>query len=243
MNLAGQGARRQPGRAVPKLDDGGYIMVVLLIGIAVSAVWMSAMLPAWRQQAMRQKEMELIFRGEEYARAIALYWRKNNQTLPSSIDVLVSQRYLRKKYLDPITNKEFITVGGASAGFGGGPGGGPSLQGAGGRGPGPGAGPSPAQLGGRAGISGVRSTSTATSIITYRGQTTYAQFPFDYVMALQRMGSAIPSGAPQPVESGRGAGGRRGGAPARGGAAAPERIQVPRDVPAPGRGAAPGRGR
>ena len=112
MYLAGQGTRRRRCRPVQKLDDGGYIMVVLLIGMAVSAVWMGAMLPAWRQQTIRQKEAELIFRGEEYARAIALYWRKNNQTLPPSIDVLVSQRYLRKKYLDPITNKEFLTVGG-----------------------------------------------------------------------------------------------------------------------------------
>ena len=120
MYLAGQGTRRRPGRSVQKLDDGGYIMVVLLIGMAVSAVWMGAMLPSWRQQGIRQKEAELIFRGEEYARAIALYWRKNNQTLPPSIDVLVSQRYLRKKYLDPITNKEFLTVGGLGQGSAGG---------------------------------------------------------------------------------------------------------------------------
>ena len=58
MHLAGQGARRQPSGSVQGLDDGGYIMVVLLIGIAVSAVWMGAMLPAWRHQAIRQKEAE-----------------------------------------------------------------------------------------------------------------------------------------------------------------------------------------
>ena len=132
MYLAGQGAPGQPTPPVQKLDDGGYIMVVLLIGIAVSAVWMGAMLPAWRQQAVRQKEAELIFRGEEYARAIALYWRKNNQTLPPSFDVLVSQRYLRKKYLDPITNREFLAVGGIGPGS--------TSPSAGGRALGPGAG-------------------------------------------------------------------------------------------------------
>ncbi len=129
MYLAGQGAR-QPSPSVQKLDDGGYIMVVLLIGIAVSAVWMGAMLPAWRHQVVRQKEAELIFRGEAYARAIALYWRKNNQTLPPSFDILVSQRYLRKKYLDPMTNKEFLAIGGI------GPGSSSPAPTAGGRGPG-----------------------------------------------------------------------------------------------------------
>src|SRR5262245_35136479 len=114
MDLAGQGTRPTP--SAQSLDDGGYIMVVLLIGIAVSAVWMGAMLPAWRQQAVRQKEAELIFRGEEYARAIALYWRKNNQTLPTNFDALVSQRFLRKKYLDPMTDKEFLAVGGVGPG-------------------------------------------------------------------------------------------------------------------------------
>src|SRR5262245_30406155 len=101
MNLAGQGNRRQPGAGRSRLDDRGYIMVVLLIGIAVAAVWMGSMLPSWRQQAVREKEADLIFRGEQYARAIALYWRKN-QSLPPSIDILVSQHYLRQKYKDPI---------------------------------------------------------------------------------------------------------------------------------------------
>jgi hypothetical protein len=188
------------------LDDGGYVMVVLLIAMAVSSVWMGAMLPAWRQQAVRQKEAELIFRGEQYARAIALYWRKNNQTLPPSIDVLVSQRYLRKKYLDPITGKEFLAVGGFGASAPGGRGG---LFDFGG--PGQNAQASQPQVG-PAGISGVRSTSTATSIMVYRGQTSHAQFPFDYTFALQKMGAGISleSSQPGPIR-GRG---RGRGAPA-----------------------------
>jgi type II secretory pathway pseudopilin PulG len=231
MNLAGQGTHRQPGRAAQKLDDGGYIMVVLLIGMAVSAVWMGAALPSWRQQVLRQKEAELIFRGEEYARAIALYWRKNNQTLPPTIDVLVSQRYLRKKYLDPITNKEFLTVGGAGSAFGGGM--------AGSQTPGAGRGATPAgqglpgqgQPGGRAGISGVRSTSTATSIVVYRGQTSYNQFPFDYVVALQRMGSAMAQPGADPTA---GAGGfRRGG---MGGPIRPGGDETAPFMPGAGRG-------
>ena len=92
-------------------DDRGYVMVILLMGMAIAAVWMAATLPAWRQQAVRQKEEELIFRGQQYARALALFYRKNNRTLPSDIDTLVSGRYLRKKWKDPITNDDFALLG------------------------------------------------------------------------------------------------------------------------------------
>lgn len=198
MNLAGQGDGRRFLTMRSGLDDNGYIMVVLLIGIAVTAVWMAALLPSWHQQSVREKEADLIFRGEQYARAIALYYRKNNQTFPTSIDVLVSQHYLRRKYLDPITGKEFLPT---AAGFA-------QSQG---RGQTAGLGPQ-VQLGG--GITGVRSTSNDTSIRVYNGQQTYSQFVFDYTTALQKMGVGIGRGNP----IGPGAnGGRIGGGGARSG--------------------------
>src|SRR6185295_19940533 len=58
-----------------------------------------------------QKEEELIFRGQQYARAIALFYRKNNRTLPSDIDTLVSGHFLRRKWKDPITNDDFALLG------------------------------------------------------------------------------------------------------------------------------------
>jgi type II secretory pathway pseudopilin PulG len=99
------------------LDDGGYILAVLLIGMAIAAVWMSAAIPAWRQQATRQRELELIFRGEQYARSIALYYVKNC-TLPTNVDDLVARKFLRKKWNDPITNDDFIIIPGNPQGGG-----------------------------------------------------------------------------------------------------------------------------
>ena len=52
-----------------------------------------------------------MFRGEQYARAIGLFQRKNGPgTLPPSFDVLVEQKFLRKKFKDPITDDEFVPV-------------------------------------------------------------------------------------------------------------------------------------
>ncbi len=129
MDLAGQGASAssRPGRS--NLDDGGYILAVLLIGMAIAAVWMSAAIPAWRQQATRQRELELIFRGEQYARSVALYYVKNNCTLPTNVDDLVAKKYLRKKWNDPITNDDFIIIPGNPQGGGAPVGGAPGRAG------------------------------------------------------------------------------------------------------------------
>jgi type II secretory pathway pseudopilin PulG len=78
-------------------------MAALLMSVAVMAIVMSALLPVWRQQSQREKEAELAFRGEQYARAIYLFTTRNGGMNPPSIDALVQGRYLRKKYRDPMT--------------------------------------------------------------------------------------------------------------------------------------------
>ncbi|MCC7007845.1 MAG: hypothetical protein IT184_03435 [Acidobacteria bacterium] len=233
----------QGGAAAPTShsDARGYIMVALLIGLAVTAVWMGALLPAWRHQTTREKEAELIFRGEAYARAIALFFVKN-QTLPPNLDVLVQQRYLRRKYTDPITGKDFLPLGSAQ-GFAVAPGqtGRLGQPGTGARGqtPAPGQGVAVAPVSGFSGIFGVRSTSTATSIIVYQGQTTHSQFPFDYQVALQRIGARAGAG---PAITAPGRGGRGGElapvAPLRGGRGFGGNAPGPRGA-APARGTAP----
>ena len=92
-------------------------MAALLVSIGVLIVVMSVAMPVWRTQARREKEAELIFRGEQYARAVNLYTRKMGPgNFPPSIDVLVQQRFLRKKYKDPMTEDgEFEIITAASA--------------------------------------------------------------------------------------------------------------------------------
>lgn len=192
----------EPRNPRVRLDDGGFVMVALLIGIAVSAVWMSALLPSWHQQQTREREAELIFRGEQYARAIYLYRQRNNQAPPPNVDTLVSQRYLRKKYLDPMTGKDFLIVGGVTA------------VAPGGRG----ASAPTSSFTAQAGITGVRSASNEASIVLYRNQTTYSQFPFDWNLEAQRSGTVLPPagrGGPGGVTIPDGRG--RSGAPARSG--------------------------
>ena len=116
MRLQGQSQRA---------GEAGYAMATLLVALAVMSVLMSAVLPAWRHQARREKEAELAFRGEQYMRAIQLWERKMGPgSRPPNIDMLVQQKFLRKKYKDPMTEDgEFqpVFAGGQSNRAGAGP--------------------------------------------------------------------------------------------------------------------------
>ncbi len=90
--------------------EAGYAMAALLVGLSVMAVLMSMALPVWTTFNKREREAELIWRGQQYARAIGLFQRKYANTYPPNVDLLVEQKFLRKKYKDPITNEDFQMI-------------------------------------------------------------------------------------------------------------------------------------
>ncbi len=91
--------------------ERGFAMAALLVAMAVMAVVMSALLPVWRTLSIREKEEELIWRGQQYDRAVQLYRKKTSAPGAPSLDILIKGHFLRHKYLDPITNGEFELVG------------------------------------------------------------------------------------------------------------------------------------
>ncbi len=196
--------------------EGGYAMAALLVALAVMSVVASTAMPVWQQVSQREKEAELIFRGEQYARAVDLFQRKMGPgTLPPSLDILVEQRFLRKRYTDPITGEAFQPLYANQPAGGQGQGQGLSNQT-----DGPGRAPSPqrgsARSGdtpiGMGGITGVVSKSKDRSIRLYNERSTYDQWLFMHVAVSQAPG--IPTGSGQPG----GPGGLPGGV---GGAALP----------------------
>src|ERR1044071_9741015 len=83
--------------------NAGFAMAALLVGMTIMAVFMTMALPAWKTAMQREKEAELIFRGEQYARAIMLFQRKYANTFPPNVDILLNEHFLRRKYKDPMT--------------------------------------------------------------------------------------------------------------------------------------------
>ena len=89
----------------------GYAMAGLLVTIGVMGILASILLPVWNQVAKREREAELIFRGEQYARAVELYQRRYVGAYPPDLETLVEQRFLRRMYADPMTEDgEFRVV-------------------------------------------------------------------------------------------------------------------------------------
>src|SRR3954463_6271337 len=88
-------------------NDAGYAMAALLVVMALMAVMMSVALPVWRQAAQREKEAELIWRGQQYDPALQLFRRKASAPGAPTLDILIQQKFLRKKYKDPITGGDF----------------------------------------------------------------------------------------------------------------------------------------
>lgn len=191
MRLAGQGKAGA--------GDRGFAMAGLLVGLGVMAVLMTVALPQWSHQARREKEIELIWRGEQYARAVELFQRRFANAYPPSIDVLVEQRFLRQKYKDPITDEDFqpIFMGQAMPGVPQAPGGMPA---SGARPPATGQQPLGQTRVGTTGatgpIVGVTSTSTATSIRQYNGRDKYNEWAFVYTPVTNQPGMPGQGGAP-----------------------------------------------
>jgi type II secretory pathway pseudopilin PulG len=76
--------------------ERGYALVALLAVMTVIAIFALAAAPSIRQQAQREQEREAIFRGEQIAEAIRVYYsyqrgitRDGPQSLPTSIDQLL----------------------------------------------------------------------------------------------------------------------------------------------------------
>ena len=246
-----------------KLDyERGYAMAALLVGMSVMAIVLSMALPVWRTAVQREREAELVFRGEQYAHAIELFSRRNGG-FPPSLEVLEEGRYIRKLYKDPMTGEgDFQPVyagqllPGQTAV--------PAQPGRGGLG----GGPAGAQIGtplapsapmGRAGqpqgapgqpapigagpIIGVVSESTAESLRLYNGRGRYSEWAFVAVVATTQPGA--PGGQQNlgpgqqgvPGRGGRGAGrGVRGRGGRGAGLGVPGRGGRGAGLDVPGRG-------
>lgn len=87
----------------------GYLLLVIMIMVTLLAFAALAAAPGIVTQIKRDREEELVHRGAEYARAIKKYYKKFGR-YPVSIEQLQNTnniRFLRKRYKDPITGKDF----------------------------------------------------------------------------------------------------------------------------------------
>jgi type II secretory pathway pseudopilin PulG len=181
-------------------SERGFAMAGLLVAIALLSLGLSMAMPTWKTMAQREKETELIWRGQQYDRAIQLYRKKNAAPGAPSIDKLVEGRFLRKKYKDPVTNGDFEIVGVSQAGNA------PGVQ--------------QPQRGFGQLVGGVRSKSKAKSLRVLNGRTVYSDWQFTYVPWKPGGQPTTPGGAQSPGGV-QGPGGRPGQSTRPGGTGTP----------------------
>jgi len=85
--------------------DSGYMLLFLMLAVAMLVITMLGVAWNFKRGIQRDREVEMIHRGEQYERAVQRYYRKN-RSYPASIEQLEKAnniRYLRKKYKDPMS--------------------------------------------------------------------------------------------------------------------------------------------
>jgi type II secretory pathway pseudopilin PulG len=100
---SGEHARRR--RPDP---ESGYILLAVLFLVALLVISLAVAAPKVAADIQRDKELELVHRGQQYTRAIKLYYKKFG-SYPNSIDQLMNTNdihYLRRRYTDPLTGKD-----------------------------------------------------------------------------------------------------------------------------------------
>jgi len=103
--------RRESGvRSLPSTQRGFTYLLALFV-VAILGATLALTGTVWHTEVRREKEVELLFVGGEYRRAIKSYYQAGGQ-YPARLEDLLKDprqpttvRYLRKLYPDPITGK------------------------------------------------------------------------------------------------------------------------------------------
>jgi type II secretory pathway pseudopilin PulG len=119
------GRRGRPGAAAR--GAGGFTYVGLLLAVAIMAGGLAAIGELASTAAKREREAELLFAGDQFARAIAEYAASSpgaQQYPPTLEDLLADKRYpnvrrhLRRIYPDPMTgHADWVLVRGPGGGI------------------------------------------------------------------------------------------------------------------------------
>lgn len=98
--------------------EAGYTLLLAVFLVASMIILAAAAAPSILTEGRREKETELVWRGNQYARAIGLYYKKFGK-YPTKVEDLTRQtngvRFLRQAYKDPMNKDDgswrFIYVG------------------------------------------------------------------------------------------------------------------------------------
>jgi len=101
MLKVNQKTRGKMGKTIAN-GRSGYALITAIIAINIFAIFSLMASSMWQREIGRENENELIFRGNQYVRAITAYRKKHPNTFPPDIEILEKERFIRKLYRDPV---------------------------------------------------------------------------------------------------------------------------------------------
>ena len=84
-------------------DDSGFTIIVVLVAVAVTSILLSTAVTAWVHVMRRADETELIWRGQQYAKAIECYVGLR-AVPPTELEQLVEAKCIRQLYAQPLSD-------------------------------------------------------------------------------------------------------------------------------------------
>ena len=103
-----------------RANQRGYALLMAIFLVATMIILATVVTPSVLTEGRRAREQEAIWRGNQYVRAIELYYRKNGhypQTADDLIKGNLGVHFLRKAYTDPMNSEDgswrFIYVSGS----------------------------------------------------------------------------------------------------------------------------------
>lgn len=98
----------------------GFTFLAIMFSIVLIGTTVGAAARQWKTVVRREKEAELLFRGQAIKRAIDFYYRTSRAGFaqyPRTLEELLKdpgspavRRYLRKVYPDPMTGGEWVLI-------------------------------------------------------------------------------------------------------------------------------------
>ena len=103
---------------IRRSNEAGYTLLIVVFLVATMIIAAAAAAPSVLTEGRREKEAEMIWRGEQYERAIGLYFKKFGK-YPTKVEDLTrvtnGVRFLREAYKDPMNKEDgawrFIYIG------------------------------------------------------------------------------------------------------------------------------------
>jgi type II secretory pathway pseudopilin PulG len=113
-------------RARAWLRQAGFTYLTVMFIVAILLGGLAIVGETWETSARREKEAELLFIGNQYRRAIGLFYASTPgvvKSYPRTLEDLLkdprqpgTMRHLRKLFPDPLTGKPFVVIKGADGG-------------------------------------------------------------------------------------------------------------------------------